>query len=159
MSEHDLRYHASMATPIGQLSLSASDAGITRIGFSRPAPATAVSAPLAAALEQLAAYFAGRLEVFDFPLDVTLRPFQQRVLEAVRRIPYGQTRSYGEIARDIGAPGAARAVGRANHDNPVPIVIPCHRVVGAGGRLTGYAGGLDNKALLLELEQQRAEAA
>ena len=101
---------------------------------------------------QLAAYFAGRRRAFDIPLRVPGTPFQSRVWEVLRRIPAGATRSYAEVARDIGQPSAVRAVARANGDNRVAIIIPCHRVIGSDGSLTGYGGGLDKKQALLELE-------
>ena len=105
--------------------------------------------------EQLQDYFAGRRTVFDLPLAEEGTPFQRRVWSALCDIPYGTCRTYGEIARAIGAPGAARAVGMACNRNPWMIVVPCHRVVGAGGRLTGYAYGLTCKKMLLDLERQR----
>jgi methylated-DNA-[protein]-cysteine S-methyltransferase len=108
------------------------------------------------AVDQLGAYFAGELTDFDIELDLRGTEFQQRVWKALLTIPYGDTRSYGEIAEQIGAPGAARAVGLANGHNPIAIVVPCHRVIGARGSLTGYGGGLDRKRTLLELEQKRA---
>jgi len=108
------------------------------------------------AVEQLGAYFAGELVDFDMELDLRGTEFQRRVWQALLTIPYGETRSYGEIAEQIGAPGAARAVGLANGHNPIAIVVPCHRVIGASGSLTGYGGGLDRKRTLLELEKQRA---
>jgi methylated-DNA-[protein]-cysteine S-methyltransferase len=108
------------------------------------------------AVDQLGAYFAGELTDFDIELDLRGTEFQQRVWKALLTIPYGDTRSYGEIAEQIGAPGAARAVGLANGHNPIAIVVPCHRVIGARGSLTGYGGGLDRKRSLLELEQKRA---
>ena len=101
---------------------------------------------------QLDAYFAGELEDFDLRLAPSGTPFQLQVWRALREIPYGATASYGEIARAVGQPGAARAVGGANNRNPIAIIVPCHRVIGAGGSLTGYGGGLDRKRLLLELE-------
>jgi methylated-DNA-[protein]-cysteine S-methyltransferase len=107
--------------------------------------------------EQLAAYFAGDLTEFTVTLDVTGTDFQRRVWAALRQIPYGETWSYGELARHLGNPGASRAVGLANGRNPVGIMVPCHRVVGADGSLTGYAGGVDRKRLLLQLEQHRAQ--
>jgi methylated-DNA-[protein]-cysteine S-methyltransferase len=107
---------------------------------------------LVAAGEQLDAYFAGRLRAFDLPLAPYGTPFQLRVWEALRAIPYGATASYGELARRIGAPTASRAVGAANGRNPLSIVVPCHRVVGSKGTLTGYAGGLERKRRLLDLE-------
>ncbi len=102
--------------------------------------------------EQLAAYFAGTLQSFDLPLMPRGTAFQQRVWQALLLVPYGTSSSYGQLARALGQPGAARAVGGANHCNPLPIVIPCHRVVGANGRLGGYAGGVHFKRLLLDLE-------
>lgn len=107
------------------------------------------------AAEQLQNYFAGRRIVFDLPLAEEGTPFQRRVWSVLCDIPYGTCRTYGEIARAIGAPGAARAVGMACNRNPWMIVVPCHRVVGAGGRLTGYAYGLTCKKMLLDLERQR----
>jgi methylated-DNA-[protein]-cysteine S-methyltransferase len=107
------------------------------------------------AVDQLGAYFAGELTDFDIELDLRGTEFQRRVWKALLTIPYGETRSYGEIAEQIGAPGAARAVGLANGHNPIAIVVPCHRVIGASGSLTGYGGGLDRKRTLLELEKQR----
>jgi methylated-DNA-[protein]-cysteine S-methyltransferase len=101
---------------------------------------------------QLAAYFAGTLQSFDVPLDFAGTPFQQDVWRALLTIPYGQTRSYGEIARQIGRPSAVRAVGAANGKNPISIIAPCHRVIGATGELTGFAGGLHAKETLLALE-------
>jgi methylated-DNA-[protein]-cysteine S-methyltransferase len=108
------------------------------------------------AVDQLGAYFAGELTDFDIELDLRGTNFQQRVWNALLTIPYGETRSYGEIAEQIGVPGAARAVGLANGHNPIAIVVPCHRVIGASGSLTGYGGGLDRKRTLLELEKKRA---
>ena len=108
------------------------------------------------AIRQLDEYFAGARRSFDLPLALEGTPFQRRVWQALAGIPYGETIDYGELARRVGRPGAARAVGGANARNPVSIVLPCHRVVGAGGRLTGYAGGLDVKRGLLEHERRVA---
>jgi len=108
---------------------------------------------------QLAAYFRGELTEFDMPLLLTGTPFQQRVWTALREIPYGETVSYGELAARIGQPTASRAVGLANGRNPIAIIVPCHRVIGADGRLTGYGGGLPRKQQLLSLERQYAGAA
>ena len=107
------------------------------------------------AVAQLHEYFAGERTGFDVALRPAGTSFQRRVWDALSEIPYGETRSYGEIARQIGQPGAARAVGLANARNPVPIIVPCHRVIGANGALTGYAGGLQAKCALLDLEQAR----
>ncbi|HLS00220.1 MAG TPA: methylated-DNA--[protein]-cysteine S-methyltransferase [Mycolicibacillus parakoreensis] len=112
----------------------------------------------AAAVEQLHAYFAGELTVFDLDLDLVGTEFQRRVWAALQTIGYGQTASYGQIAEQIGAPGAARAVGLANGHNPVSIIVPCHRVVGANGALTGYGGGVDRKRFLLDLEKRHSHA-
>ena len=101
---------------------------------------------------QLEAYFAGGLTEFDVDMRLDGSGFQRRVWAALTTIPYGQTRSYGEIADQIGAPTAARAVGAANGRNPISIIVPCHRVIGSAGRLTGYGGGIDRKRILLELE-------
>lgn len=103
--------------------------------------------------DQLSEYFSGTRTEFDIPLAPNGTPFQKLVWRELCRIPYGQTRTYGEIAAAIGNPGAARAVGMACNRNPIWIVIPCHRIVGTGGKLTGYAGGLDLKRRLLDLEQ------
>jgi methylated-DNA-[protein]-cysteine S-methyltransferase len=106
------------------------------------------------ATEQLRGYFDGKRTQFDLLLDVSGTPFQLAVWSELRKIPYGSTCSYIDIARSLGKPGAARAVGIANHENPIAIVIPCHRVVGSNGSLTGYAGGLHLKKQLLGIETQ-----
>ena len=105
-------------------------------------------------VEQLEAYFAGELIEFDIALDMQGTPFQRQVWAALCDIPYGTTASYGEVARRIGRPSASRAVGMANGRNPVGIIVPCHRVIGANGTLTGYGGGLDRKQVLLDLERR-----
>ena len=110
------------------------------------------------AVEQLEAYFAGSLTEFDVDLSLDGTDFQRRVWTALRAIPYGQTRSYGEIATEVGSPGASRAVGLANGRNPIGIIVPCHRVIGSTGGLTGYAGGIDRKRALLALEKNRLAA-
>lgn len=102
---------------------------------------------------QLHAYFSGQLRCFDLPLAMSGTPFQQRVWRELLKIPYGETRSYSEVAQKIGAPAAVRAVGAANGSNPIPIVVPCHRVIGSGGKLVGYGGGLSLKRRLLSLER------
>jgi methylated-DNA-[protein]-cysteine S-methyltransferase len=107
------------------------------------------------AVEQLEAYFAGERREFDLELDLVGTSFQRQVWEALLTIPYGETRSYGQIAEQIGSPGASRAVGLANGHNPIGIIVPCHRVIGANGNLTGYGGGLDRKRALLALERSR----
>ncbi|BBZ43005.1 methylated-DNA--[protein]-cysteine S-methyltransferase [Mycobacterium parmense] len=110
------------------------------------------------AVEQLGAYFAGELTRFSIRIELRGTDFQRRVWTALTTIPYGQTRSYGSIAGQIGAPGSARAVGLANGHNPLAIIVPCHRVIGASGSLTGYGGGLDRKRTLLRLEKQYQSA-
>jgi methylated-DNA-[protein]-cysteine S-methyltransferase len=107
------------------------------------------------AVAQLEAYFAGDLLEFDLDLDLIGTDFQRRVWAQLLTIPYGETRTYGEIAQQIGSPGASRAVGLANGHNPVGIIVPCHRVIGANGSLTGYGGGLDRKKRLLDMERNR----
>lgn len=107
------------------------------------------------AVTQLQAYFAGELLDFDLTLDLVGTDFQRRVWAALETIPYGETRSYGQIAQQIGSPGASRAVGLANGHNPISIIVPCHRVIGANGSLTGYGGGLERKKKLLEMEKNR----
>ena len=139
-----------------RLRLTASSAGIRAIEFEPFREAGAVpndrNALLAEAVRQLRAYFQGELRRFELPLDLAGTAFQRRAWLELTRIPYGETRSYLEMARAIGAPKAVRAVGAANGANPVAIVVPCHRVIGAGGNLVGYGGGLALKRRLLELE-------
>jgi methylated-DNA-[protein]-cysteine S-methyltransferase len=145
-------------SPVGPLSL-VSDGecliGLHFMGWNPPADALHKSdTVLATAARQLDAYFAGRLRAFDLPLAPRGTPFQQRVWSALREIPFGETRSYGQLARAIGKPSAMRAVGAANGRNPIAIVVPCHRVIGADGSLTGFGGGIDRKKFLLSLEQR-----
>lgn len=158
------RVHARMDTPVGWLTIVASDAGLAAVlwdgeelpfapaGGEREDPAHPI---VAEGIRQLREYFDGRRTSFALPLDVAGTPFQLMVWEALRAIPFGETRSYAEIAANIGRPRAVRAVGAANGRNPVSIVIPCHRVIGSTGSLTGFAAGLDTKARLLALEGAR----
>lgn len=113
---------------------------------------------LKAITEQLEAYFLGTLREFEIPLDLQGSEFQVKVWQSLARIPFGETRSYGDVAKSVGQPKATRAVGLANHDNPLPIVIPCHRVIGANGNLTGYGGGVNRKRWLLEHEARHSKA-
>jgi methylated-DNA-[protein]-cysteine S-methyltransferase len=113
--------------------------------------------PFAGVREQLGEYFAGERQQFDVPLKLAGTPFQQRVWQELVRIPFGTTTTYAELARRVGQPTASRAVGHANSRNPISIIVPCHRVIGANGKLTGYAGGIDKKQWLLEWEN-RAQA-
>ena len=148
-------------SPVGRLTLVASDQGLAAILWENDRPrrvrvnlqAEDAAHPVLVETErQLGEYFAGRRTAFALTLDVTGTPFQKKVWSALLTIPFGETRSYGEIARQIGSPAAVRAVGAANGRNPLSIVAPCHRVLGAGGQLTGFAGGLEVKARLLALE-------
>ncbi|RUP05154.1 MAG: methylated-DNA--[protein]-cysteine S-methyltransferase [Mycobacterium sp.] len=151
-------------SPIGPLTLAGRDGVLTNLRMVdqtyEPSRAdwTPDDSGFSEAVHQLDAYFAGELCDFDVPLDLHGTEFQRRVWEALLTIPYGETRSYGQIAEQIGAPGAARAVGLANGHNPIAIIVPCHRVIGAAGKLTGYGGGLDRKQTLLTLEKRRAPA-
>lgn len=153
--------YTTMPSPLGELTLTAEDGLLT--GLFLPAeevapPAGAVRDDLAFATVrgQLEEYFAGERDAFDLPVAAPGTPFQQRVWEALACIPYGQTISYAELASRIGRPTAIRAAGAANGANPVSIVIPCHRVIGSSGSLTGYSGGLDAKRFLIELERSGA---
>jgi methylated-DNA-[protein]-cysteine S-methyltransferase len=157
-------YFTTLASPIGPLTLTANAAGtLTGVYFEGHEPEGRADwvedeRRLRDARTQMIEYFAGRRTRFDLPLAPQGTPFQRRVWSALRAIPFGATASYGDIARAVGAPGAARAVGSANHENPLAIVVPCHRVVGAKGKLTGYGGGLDRKRWLLEHEAAGARA-
>jgi len=150
-----------MPSPVGALTLVATDQGLAAILWENDAPRRVglnlgteekAHPVLVEAQRQLAEYFAGTRQRFALKLDVTGTPFQRKVWNALLTIPFGETRSYGEIARQIGCPRAVRAVGAANGKNPISIVAPCHRVVGSTGALTGFAGGLDVKAHLLAFE-------
>lgn len=147
-------------SPIGTLTLVASDAGLQHLRFGAHPPTDGVEAPdhpvLMQAAAQLADYFAGTRTAFDVPLDTTGTAFQKQVWALLQEIPYGTTTSYEALARRLGDANKARAVGLANGKNPVGVIVPCHRVIGKSGTLTGFAGGLDVKAFLLTLEQHRA---
>ena len=153
---------SEMQSPVGPLLLAADDVGLRKIIFmngrdrAQPDPSwVQESAAFAEATRQLRAYFAGELEQFDLPLAPEGTPFQLQVWRHLCEIPYGETISYGELARRIGNPKASRAVGLANGSNPIPIIIPCHRVIGSNGKLTGYGGGLPIKEKLLALERRQ----
>ncbi len=153
-------------SPLGPLRLVASAHGLRGLYFQqhRHAPPvdpawTPDAAPFATVTEQLDAYFTGGRRTFDLPLDPIGTTWQQRVWDALAEVPYGDTVSYGQLAARLGAPSASRAVGLANGRNPLSIVVPCHRVVGADGRLTGYGGGLARKEHLLGLERAAAAVA
>ena len=143
----------TMDSPIGKLYLTGEGKTITGLYFQEPLGTFEAAAEAAAdAEDQLRRYFAGELKIFQLPLRPEGTAFQRAVWQALQTIPYGETRSYGQIAAQIGRPKASRAVGMANNRNPISILIPCHRVVGADGSLTGYGGGLDKKEFLLKLE-------
>ncbi|MEI6244334.1 MAG: methylated-DNA--[protein]-cysteine S-methyltransferase [Acidobacteriota bacterium] len=144
----------TLQTPVGLLKLTATDTALTGVWLNATGTPnkTRASGVLAETEQQLKAYFAGTLETFDLPLALTGTPFQCEVWTMLRYIPFGETCSYAELADRIGRPNAMRAVGAANGQNPIPIVIPCHRVIGANGSLTGFGGGLKMKAWLLRHE-------
>jgi methylated-DNA-[protein]-cysteine S-methyltransferase len=143
-----------LTTPIGDLGVALDDAGVCTVHFGGWAGRVSPDDPrFVEPRQQLGAYFAGELTEFDLPLSVrTGSEFERSVWHAIAAIPYGEMRTYGEIAADVGDRDAARAVGVACNRNPLPIVVPCHRVVGAGGKLVGFGGGLPRKRFLLELE-------
>ena len=154
-------YYCYLETPIGELLLAGDNDGLSMIGFPKGSMRREPEADwifnekqLAEARRQLREYFAGERQEFDLPVRLRGTEFQVSVLQALQKIPYGETVSYGEIARRIGRPRAVRAVGAANGRNPVPIVVPCHRVIGSTGDLTGFGGGLDTKEALLRLEAE-----
>jgi methylated-DNA-[protein]-cysteine S-methyltransferase len=156
-----------LESPIGTLLIAGDNDAVRRIDFpkkgrpGRPEPHWIESerGPVAEAVRQLREYFAGQRTRFDLPLAPEGTPFQRNVWRHLQDIPFGETISYGELARRIGSPKASRAVGGANHSNPLPIVIPCHRVIGSNGKLTGFGGGLPTKEALLALEVKAASAA
>ena len=151
-------------TPIGRLLLAGDVGGLALISFPEgsmhqdPDPEwTENDAAFVEAKRQLGEYFEGKRRDFDLPLNLGGTEFQLQVLDELQKIPYGETRSYGDIARRIGRPRAVRAVGAANGRNPVPIIVPCHRVIGSGGSLTGFGGGLETKKALLRLESENSD--
>jgi methylated-DNA-[protein]-cysteine S-methyltransferase len=150
-----MRY-AVANTPLGPVTVASTPKGLAAIQFGGQTPEGGILDESAnrEILGQLEEYFQGKRVRFEVPLDLNGTAFQMAVWRELQNIPYGETRSYGEIAARIGKPGAARAVGMANHDNPIAVVIPCHRVIGRDGSLTGYAGGLHLKEELLSLEQR-----
>ncbi|MFK4146505.1 methylated-DNA--[protein]-cysteine S-methyltransferase [Streptomyces sp. NPDC004065] len=155
-----MKQHTVTDSPYGPLTLVAEDGvlcGLYMAGQRHRPPEESFGdrddTPFAAAKEQLSAYFAGELRTFTIPLRLRGTPFQLKVWEQLRAIPYGETRSYGQLAHALGNPGASRAVGLANGRNPIGVIVPCHRVVGATGSLTGYGGGLPRKRRLLDFER------
>ncbi len=141
-------------TPMGPLTLLFSSTGLTQIKFGEISNLEPAGAPFEIAARELDAYFSGERIHFSVTLDPQGTTFQKRVWALLKTIPYGETRSYGQIARLLGDVGLARAVGRANGSNPIPIICPCHRVIGANGQLTGYRGGIHRKEFLLRLEDR-----
>jgi methylated-DNA-[protein]-cysteine S-methyltransferase len=154
-----MRTHTVTQSPIGELTLVADDGALVGLYMEvhRRSPASSLGERdergFERAVMQLDEYFAGRRTSFDLPLQPKGSPFELKVWDQLLQIPYGETRSYGDLARALGDPGAAQAVGAANGRNPIAIIVPCHRVIGADGNLVGYAGGLDRKRFLLELEE------
>jgi methylated-DNA-[protein]-cysteine S-methyltransferase len=149
-------------SPVGNLKLVASDKGLVAILWQNDKPSRVrleelvedAQHPILLATErQLGEYFAGKRKIFSVPLDMRGTSFQKNVWEALLAIPFGETRSYGQLAKQLGNPQAMRAVGAANGRNPISIIVPCHRVIGSSGKLTGFAGGLETKAHLLNLEE------
>ena len=156
-------FYSYMDSPIGRLLLAGDRHHLKVVGFSSGKLARGADPdwerfdePFRRVKAQLEQYFAGERKHFDLELAPDATPFQASVLAALREIPYGETRSYRDIAEQIGNPKAVRAVGGANGSNPIPIIIPCHRVIGSNGTLTGFGGGLDNKRFLLDLETRHS---
>jgi methylated-DNA-[protein]-cysteine S-methyltransferase len=156
------RVFATMESPVGILTLTAAENALVGLSFEasrrpkldRSAREDGTNPVLTVAVRQLREYFAGERNLFDLPLQLEGTEFQKRVWEQLLLIPFGETCSYGDIAHRLGDPKLTRAVGLANGSNPIAIVVPCHRVIGASGALTGFGGGLRNKAILLDLERQ-----
>ena len=143
--------------PFGQLKIGYQDGAVTLLTRTEEPAADEGRTPLTdLAFQQISEYLNGQRRTFDFPKRHQCTPFKQKVLHAFRNIPNGETRTYGEIAASVGSPKASRAVGMANHQNPIMIVVPCHRVVGASGKLVGYRSGLEMKQALLQLEKKTA---
>jgi methylated-DNA-[protein]-cysteine S-methyltransferase len=158
-----MMYYCYFDTPIGELLLAGEADLLSMIGFPKGSMRRDPEAdwiyneePFEIARRQLSEYFSGQRKEFDLPLSLTGTEFQVSVLDALLQIPYGETTSYGAIARQIGRPKAVRAVGAANGRNPIPIIVPCHRVIGSSGDLTGFGGGLDTKEALLRLEAENS---
>jgi methylated-DNA-[protein]-cysteine S-methyltransferase len=158
-----MKQHMVIDSPYGPLTLVATDgvlSGLYMVGQRHRPPEETFGerdeTPFGESIDQLRAYFAGELKEFTLDVRMDGTPFQRSVWEQLRKIPYGEIRSYGELAEALGNPGASRAVGLANGKNPIGIIVPCHRVVGANGSLTGYGGGLDRKKRLLDFESGAA---
>ncbi|HKD13947.1 MAG TPA: methylated-DNA--[protein]-cysteine S-methyltransferase [Candidatus Angelobacter sp.] len=157
-------YYSVIESPVGQLVLAATDRGLRYLHFGGELPSPSkrelwIEAPqvLRPYEEQLRAYFRGELRDFTCKLDLAGTEFQKKCWKALLRIPYGKTRSYADVAREVGRPKAFRAVGQANHNNPIAIIVPCHRVITSSGTLGGYGGGLHVKQQLLDMEHTQAK--
>lgn len=159
----DVRFD-TFDSPVGELFVAATDRGLARISYwpegmeetlARTYGVRVLRSPLDDVRRELDEYFEGKRREFDLPLDLRVAPFYADVLRELALVPYGHTDTYGSLAAKAGRPGAARAVGTVMNRNPIPIVLPCHRIIGANGSLTGYAGGLDVKRHLLQLEGAR----
>jgi methylated-DNA-[protein]-cysteine S-methyltransferase len=158
-----MTFYAKTQSPIGEILIVSDGSHVTRVSMHAQKFAAQIETdwienkdlpPLRLAIEQLKSYFAGLLSEFDLPIAFRGTNFQNKVWQELTKIPFGETISYSELARRVGNPKASRAVGLANGKNPIAIIVPCHRVIGANGTLTGYGGGLDRKQKLLELEQE-----
>ena len=161
---NDSYFYKTMRSPVGELTLVADERCLKAVLWENDDPKRVRLNPrhedhvhpvLLKAEQQLHEYFAGDREEFDLPLDFTGTEFQRNVWQALLTIPFGETRSYAQIAEQIGNPGAVRAVGAANGRNPISIIAPCHRVIGSNGKLTGFAGGMEAKAFLLKMESKK----
>ena len=157
-------YYCYLDTPIGDLLLAGDDDALCIVGFPQGSMRREPEAdwiysekPFADARKQLSEYFAGKRQTFDLKLRPNGTEFQLRVLDELRQIPYGATTTYGDIAQRIGRPKAVRAVGAANGRNPIPVIIPCHRVIGSTGKMTGFGGGIPTKEALLRLELENSQ--
>lgn len=155
--------YKTVESPVGKLKMVASDKGLVAVLWQNDKPSRVRLGELTEgsrhpvllkAEKELAEYFAGKRKAFSVPLDMRGTGFQRNVWEALLAIPFGETRSYGQLAKQIGKPSASRAVGAANGKNPLSIIVPCHRVIGSTGKLTGFAGGMQTKAQLLSMERQ-----
>lgn len=164
MKQASIYFYTTMPSPVGELTLVASDQGLAAVLWENDDPKRVRLSPrqkdkkhpvLLEAERQLSAYFAGKRETFSLKLDPAGTDFQKKVWEALLTIPFGETRSYAQIAQQVGSPKAVRAVGAANGKNPISIIAPCHRVIGSNGKLTGFAGGMEAKAFLLGLEAKK----
>src|SRR3954451_8608056 len=154
-----MTFSTQFSSILGPLTLEGDDRVLTRVGFGKATTGQGDAEAVSAAALQLEQYFAGGRTEFELDIEPHGTAFERSVWDEVRAIPYGQTASYAEIARRIGRPGACRAVGRANGRNPLAVIVPCHRVVGSDGSLTGYAGGITMKRALLDLEQGQRRVA